>query len=89
MNHAYELMLSFQSKNELSVNRVLAELVEFADQLKGLSSNLNLDSWLLGGASKAEALLYKVFRNGAPTPAVNAYRYTQLSRALRASTVMQ
>jgi hypothetical protein len=72
MKHAYEIMLSFQSKNETSAERVLTEMFEFVDQLKTLSPNLDLDKWLLGGETKDEAQVYKVFDSGNPAEAVTA-----------------
>lgn len=76
MKHAYELIISFHRKGELTVSSILGELQQFVEHLPALSSNLG--DWLLGGETKEEALLYEVFKDGEPTTAAQAVLEAQL-----------
>ena len=76
MKHAYEILLSLHDAGDLSVDTMLREMQRFIQQLEHLSPNLN--DWRLAGETKEEALLYEVYRDGAPTTAAKAVLDTRL-----------
>ena len=62
--------------DDLSVDTLLNELRLFSAKVAGLSNNLN--DWLLGGNTKEEALLYKVFDDNTSSAAAKAVLETRL-----------
>jgi hypothetical protein len=77
MKHAYEILISMHHDGDLSVNTMLRELQQFSTQLLGLSESLS--EWFLGGATKQEALLYKMYKNDAQNTEIKALLEVQLN----------
>jgi hypothetical protein len=85
MKTAYEITFKFESSEQLSIPLMLRKLQELTENARLLSPNLT--DWLLGGKTKEEAYLYKVFEDGQPTTAVQAVLGTRYKNSDRPKIV--